>query len=134
MHKDKMVKHFVTFVSPGTFFTEESTKDIPDWDINLAIEMSRNIKERYGATPFAFYFTTRERKWDDFDSKQTAKSHMYFLGGKIKTLEEVKAENNPDNRILISNMECNHWDKILVNDNSYHVTQPLQEGDIILQY
>jgi len=38
------------------------------------------------------------------------------------------------NRILISNMENNGYDKIIVNTNSWKWTQPLRESDIVLQY
>ena len=130
----KLIKHCVTFLSPGTFVSEETTKEIVSWDVDLALEMVPNIKERYGATPYGFFFTTRERDEDDFDSHQTKKSNLYYLGGTISTLEEVRNRADPDDRILISNMENNGYDKIIVNTNSWKWTQPLRKGDIVLQY
>lgn len=112
-----MKKHFVTFLSAGTFVAEDTTKEISDWDVNKAVEMSKKITERYGSKPYGFYFTTRERKDDELDSKVTKRSGMYYISGKIQTLAEVKAENNPNNRILISNMECNKWDRIITSCN-----------------
>jgi len=51
-------KHYVTFHSPGTLFNESSTKEIDTWDIKRAVEMSKDITERYGAKPFGFTFST----------------------------------------------------------------------------
>lgn len=127
-----MKKHFVTFLSPGTFVAEDTTKDVDDWDVDKALELAVGIVERHGAKPYGFYFSTRERGEQDFDSKETKRSGMYYIGGKIRTLQEVEAENDPENSILISNMKCNHWDKILVNTNSWKWTQPLKDGDVVL--
>ncbi len=128
-----MQKHFVTFLSPGTFFCEESTQPIDSWDPDAAVTMSRAIVERHGATPFAFYFTTRSRNENELDSKEVKRSGKYYLGGRVLTLEQVKSEM-PDERILISNMECNGWDKIIINSNSFKCCQPLLEDDVVLEF
>jgi hypothetical protein len=78
-----MKKHFVTFCSPGTLVSETTTKDIDSWDVQEASKMARRIKERHGAVPYGFYFSTRERGEEDLDSTVTKTSHMYYLGGKI---------------------------------------------------
>lgn len=129
-----MKQHFVTFLSPGTFVHEDTTKPIDSWVAAKAMEMAHDIQERYAATPFAFYFTTRSREENELDSKQTAKSHRYFLGGKVETLTEVKARATDSDRILISNMECNRWDRIITNTNSWKVTQPLEPEDVVLDW
>lgn len=129
-----MQRHFVTFVSPGTLFHEETTEEIESWDVPKAVEMSRKIVERHGARPFAFYFTTRKRTENDLDSWESARSSRYYLGGRVETLSEVRKRNLPDEQILLSNMECNGWDKIIVNTNSYRTTQPFLEGDVLLDY
>lgn len=129
-----MIAHFVTFLSPGTFFHEDTTKPIESWDVKKAKEMARDIKERYNATPFAFYFTTRSRGEEDLDSKQSARSCTYYLGGKIETLEEVKARNLPDESILLANMQGNGWTRIIVNSNSWKITAPLKDDDVVLDW
>lgn len=129
-----MKKHFVTFLSPGSFCSEQTQKPIDEWDVETAKDMVRNIKERHGATPYGFYFSTRERKDDELDSKVTKTSSMYYLGGKIETLAEVKARKDPNDKILISNMECNEWDRIITNTNSWKITQPLGKDDIVLEW
>lgn len=127
-----MKKHFVTFRSPGTFLSEETTKEIETWDVTKAQKMAEEIKERHNAVPYGFYFTTRERKENALDSERTAQSGMYYLGGTIMTLEEVKARNNPDDAILICNMENNNIAKIVVNTNSWKSTMPLRDEDVVL--
>ena len=129
-----MKKHFVEFYSPGTFVHEVSEKEIDSWDVQTAMDMAKTIKERHGAVPFGFRFHTRERKNTELDSKVTKTSNMYYLGGKFETLEEVKARATKQDSILISNMECNNWNQIITNTNSWKITQPLLPGDIILDW
>lgn len=129
-----MKANFVTFLSPGTFVHETSTKPIATWDVEQAKAMAKDIVERHGATPFAFYFTTRSREETDLDSKQTAQSCTYYLGGKVETLAEVEARNDPKESILRSNMRCNGWDRIITNTNSWKVTQPLKADDVVLDW
>jgi hypothetical protein len=124
-----MEKHFVTFYSPGTFLAEDTTQPIDTWDVDQAVEMARDVKWRI---PYCFVFTTRRREDDELDSKEVARSGHYFLGGKIETVEEVRARNNPAERILLSNMEGNGWDRIVVNTNSWKWTQPFNDGDVLL--
>jgi len=128
-----MKKHFVTFYSPGTFVSEQTMESIDSWDVEKAVEMSKHIWERHNAKPYGFRFTTRERKDDELDSIQIETSGTYFLGGRIITLAEIEAENDPANTILISNMRCNGWDKVIENTNSWKITLPFTEKDILLE-
>jgi hypothetical protein len=132
MEGRKMKKDFVIFFSPGTFVAEQTQKEIDSWDIEKAKEMARSIKERYGATPYGFCFTTRERKDDELDSKEIKRSGMYFLGGKVLTVGDLKERNDPKDGILISNMEINKIEKIVENCNSWKWVQELREGDKII--
>lgn len=129
-----MKKHFVIFYSPGTFVAEQTKKEIDSWDVEKAKEMAKGIKERHSATPYGFQFVTRERGAEDFDSKETKRSGIFYLGGKIWTLAELKDRNNPEDHILISNMECNGWDRIIKNNNSWKWTMPLLDGDVIVSF
>ena len=129
-----MKKHLVEFYSPGTFVSETTEKEIESWDIQTAMSMARTIKERHGAVPYGFCFNTRERKESELDSKVIKTSNMYYLGGKVETLKEVKARANENDRILISNMEGNGWDQIITNDNSWKITLPLEKDDVVLDW
>ncbi|MBZ5662727.1 MAG: hypothetical protein LAO08_20185 [Acidobacteriia bacterium] len=130
----KMKVHFVTFYSPGTFVAEESVKPIPSWDVELAKTMALGIKERYGATPYGFRFSTRSRSEEDLDSRVTAESPRYFLGGTVETLAEVKARATTRDSILIANMENNGWDRCITNRNSFTSTHVLEPDDVVLDW
>jgi len=125
-------KNFVKFLSPGTFMSEYTTKEITTWNVDEAIEMHKDIVERYGAKPYAFMFVTIGRADDELNSRVLDQSNLYYINGKIQTLEEIKAKNDPEDRILIGNMERNGWDKVVVTYSPYRWTMPLMEGDIVL--
>lgn len=132
--KGTVTKHFVIFVSPGTFFSETTKLPIASWDVEKACEMSKSIKERYGATPYGFRFVTYSRGPNDLDSRAVKKSPMYYLGGTVRTLAEVERDNKPDEEILRSNMRINGYDRIIENNNSYRATLPLEKGDVVLEW
>jgi hypothetical protein len=129
-------QHFVTFYSPGTFFAEDRTLPIPEWDVEAAKKMAREVVERYNAKPFGFKFSTRSRGPKDLDSKETARSGMHFLGGTIETLKQVEARNKREGGldILISNMKGNGYFKVITNSNSWRVTQPFEADSVLLDW
>lgn len=130
-----MEKHFVIFCSPGTLFSETTEKPIDSWDIKKATKMADKITERYGATPYGFYFTTRSRKDDELDSKVVKRSGMYFLGGIKLSLRDVINREDPTDKILISNMKNNNIEYVIENCNSWKVTQPFDpKKDKLLDY
>jgi len=126
-----MKAHFVTFNSPGTFFSEQTTLPIASWDVPLAVKMSKGITERRNAKPYGFFFTTRSRGENDLDSKEVKRSGTFFLGGRVLTLKQVKQEM-PDEKILIGNMEGNGWKKVVISDNGWRSCHPLMDGDVVL--
>ena len=127
-----MEKHFVRFLSAGTFVAEETVMPIEEWDVDQAIEMAKNITERYGAKPYGFQFVTKGRTDKELDSKVINRSGIYYINGVVETLSQVKAKGNPGDRILISNMESNGWDKVVTTYNPYKWTQPFNEGDSVV--
>jgi hypothetical protein len=131
---DTITAHFVTFYSPGTFVSEQSQQPIDGWNIEAAKAMALTVSERYGATPYAFRFSTRSRGPADLDSKTSAASGLYYLGGTILTLAEVEARGDERDRILISNMRCNGYERVIENRNSWLFTGPLSDGDTVLDF
>lgn len=129
-----MKKNFVIFYSPGTFVAETTEEPIDTWDTEAAIEMSRTIKERHGAIPYGFQFITRSRDDNELDSKKTDASPMYYLGGRIETIDEIEIRNDPKEKILRSNMRANGWDRVIVNENSWRTVLPMKMDDVIVDY
>lgn len=129
-----VVKHFVQFKSPGTFVAEMTELPIDRWDVEKAVEMARTIKERHNATPYGFRFITRGRKHGELDSSEIDRSSTYYLGGEVRTLEQVIADNKPDEEILRNNMKFNGMKRIITNRNSWRWTQPLKDDDIVLDF
>ncbi len=130
----EVFKHFVVFLSPGTLVSERSTHAIDEWDVEKAKEQARSIIERHGATPYAFYFMTRARDAKDLDSRELDRSCQYFLGGKVETLAEIEARNDPSESILLGNMRCHGYNRVIVNTNSFKSTMPFGDSDVILDF
>ena len=139
---DKAVrKHYITFMSPGTLFSETSDKEVDSWDVKQAVQMAKSIKERYNATPYGFYFKTfiTHPPIDDGEGgtlnvqpKQVADSGRYFLGGKLESFDDVEKRNDTNEEILRSNMRANDWAWVCVVTHKYKSTQPFEEKDSLV--
>ncbi len=136
-----MRKHKVTFLSPGTFVSEQTTRTVDAWDTTKAAKMAASIEERYGSKPFGFYFTTDLVGEDVPDGeggmlktqpKEVARSGMYFLGGELLTYEDIVARDDKDEKILRRNMLSNDYPVVIVNTNSWRVTLPFEKKDALL--
>lgn len=134
-------KHYVVFDSPGTMFTESSSREIGEWSTQLAVRMAADVVERHGARPYCFRFETRRSADPICDGdggtlevipKTLSRSGRYFIGGQLQTLDELEARADPDNRILLANMSGNDWPITVVTANSYKSTQVFEETDCIV--
>ena len=124
-------KHYVTFYSPGSFVSETTVKEIDVWSVDLAVIMAKKIKERHGATPYGFNFKTMES--DGWDPKTVKESGMYFLGGKLLTIDDIP--DTRENSILRDNMKYNHWDYIIEKNNSFKIRLPFdKDKDTLLEH
>lgn len=132
-------EHFVTFSSPGTFVSETTTKPIKSWDAAEAFNMALGVKERYGAVPFGFSFSTSLMTVPTGDIparqlKELKRSGTYYIDGRLMTLDDVK-RGEPTARILISNMERNKIARVVtgpVNGKGWRWTHPFEDGDTLL--
>lgn len=118
-----MLKHYVQFSYPGAFFSEHSTEEIAERNAEL-------VKVPEGA--FAYQFYDREEVEVDGETlRGECKNYSGFTYfGKAYTLEEVKSEF-PQYTTLISNMECNGWNKVVRTRRGNW--QPIEEGDIVIE-
>ena len=124
-------QHFVTFMSPGMLEAQRTTKKVEAWDTLKAVEIAEDMQAAHGASPYGFRFTTRARTAEDLDSTVIAQSSTYYMGGLVETLDQVKTHPE-ERRILIANMECNHWERVVTTQKGYRWTQPLYKDDVVL--
>lgn len=112
--------------------------------------MAKNITERYNArpigtsiagTPHSFRFSTQleadpvpdgEGGMLKVEPKEVESTGLFFIGGTLRTLDEVKKKNDPKEEILRSNMECNNMSVIIENCNSWKFTGGFSEQDCIV--
>jgi hypothetical protein len=134
-------EHSVTFYSPGMLFAESSSVPIDSWSPALAVGLAEKIVERYGAKPYGFRFETHivadaipdgEGGTLEVKPRPVTKSGLYFLGGRIETIDVVNARAAPDESILRSSMLCNGYWIVCVNTNSYKSVHPFEETDFIV--
>jgi hypothetical protein len=125
-------KNYVTFYSPGTMVAETTRREIASWNVTKALKMMEDIKERHGATPYGFFFTTMKRGLRDFEPKETARSGMYYVNCRVQTLEEVMESHNPAESTLLQNMKTNGWDKIVTTKSGWAWSQQLLDEDTVL--
>jgi hypothetical protein len=121
-----MERHFVTFFWPGSFVANTSVKPISGWDVKAA----RQMAGEFDHPPYGFRFSTRSRGEHDLDSSETATSGFYYLGGTVETADEIERRGDPRDRILLQNMRCNDWPKIIRTRGGW--AQPLNSTDVVL--
>ena len=103
-------KMYIEFLYPGSFFNESSTQEVQTRDLS-------KIKVPKNAFGFRFFdiisvVVVVDGKKVELTSERTNLSSMNYYGGKLYTLAELKLEF-PNERTLISNMECNGWLKVI---------------------
>lgn len=127
-----MKKDFVIFYSPGTFVAETTVRQVPSWNIPKALKLMTDVKERHGAVPYGFRFTTKKRGLRDFEPKEVAKSGMYYVNCRVETLDEIMNRGDPEESTLLENMRRNGWDKVVSPKTGWSWSQPFKEGDTLL--
>jgi len=125
-----MRKHYVDFLSPGTFVSEESSAPIEDWDTHKAAQMATHILERYGARPYAFRFRTMltrdplpdgEGGLFQVQPKEVAKSGLHFICGEVIRYDDIP-DDDKARRILKANMRNTDCALAVETRNGYRHT------------
>lgn len=134
-------EEFVVFESPGTLFSESTSKPIARRDPALALRMSAEIVERYNARPYAFRFETRitadpvpdgEGGTLRVEPRTVDHSGRYFIGGRVETFNEVEARADASESILLGNMRCNRMWFIWRSTSGYRSTMEFAERDVMI--
>jgi hypothetical protein len=118
-----MLKHYVEEYYPGCIVAETVEKEI-------------KTREGYVSDPKCFGYRFYDRYEDEFeDNGQTIKRYSEncnkspnYYKGTVKTIEQI-AQEKPGS-ILLRNMECNNWNRVL--DTQYGQCVPLRDEDIVI--
>lgn len=116
---------YLTYFYPGSFFDEDSTKEVKKRDPKAA---TKNAPK--GAFGFQFYERTKivlagETLWGEVRHK----SPLHYLGGEVYTLAQVR-KHFPGEKILISNMRGNGYDRVIRTRRGNW--KPLNNGDVLV--
>lgn len=104
-----MKKHYIEWMYPGIIVSETGVEEIP----------SRRRPNKVPKGAFAYRFFDRSEVNLDGEILRGDRknvSGIVYLGGQVMTLEEVKKMPG-DNKILISNMETNGWNRVIKTKN-----------------
>lgn len=119
-----MLKHFVEFQYPGSFFPETEVKEVANRN-----EEELEIPKR----AFGYFFYDQEIIETETDRLVGKRQNISprTLIGEIKTLDQIRAlEPKSTYSILVSNMECNGWNSVcLCRTGNY---QPIQGGERVI--
>jgi len=102
--------HKITFYYCGTFFDEDSTRVVKTRNPG-------NVVVPKHAFAFEFFDIVKQNATLEDGrviehSERKNSGPMYYPGAKIMTANDVKQEI-ADNKILLYNMECNGWEKVI---------------------
>jgi hypothetical protein len=119
-------KHYVKFLSPGTFYDEDSSRPIREWDTREAMRMANSVTERHGSIPYAFQFETYldadpvpdgEGGTLEVRAKRIATSGLHYIKGRV--LNYVEATRSHGGTALPGNMRGNRWPLVCETVNKY---------------
>ena len=119
-----MLKHYIQWHFAGSFFSNVKLQEVPDRRDTLGDTVPPD-----GA--YGFRFLSRQEVEIDGEvmtGAQRNESPMTYFG-EVLTLEQVK-QLPGDNRILISNMEGNGWERVVRTILGNF--QPLRDGDVVV--
>ena len=123
-----MRKNYVTFLSPGTFYDEETSKPIDTWDPVAAMKLLEGIKERHGAKPYAFFFRTMltaepvpdgEGGTLEVEPKLVEKSGLHYINGTVLSYDDVVVKVDADSKRLALTRGTRHSPSTRKTTNSY---------------
>jgi hypothetical protein len=116
-----MLKHYVEFYYPGSFFPETEIREIA----------SRKTKVAAPENCYGYRLFDREEVMQG--KERLAGNAKNFSGmtffGQTMTVADV-AKLAGDHSILISNMRCNKWKKVVKTRRGNF--QPVQKGDTVI--
>ena len=118
-------QHYLVLLITRGFNSESITQKIDSWDVEKALQKYAKAIETYHSMLYGFRFITKK------DGKIVKTSGSYYVNGKIETLKELIARNDPKDEILIENLYFNKFDACVRCYNGW--TTFLFENDIVIE-
>ena len=91
-------QHYLVLLITRGFNSESITRKIDSWDVGKALEKYVEAMKTYHSKLFGFRFITKK------DGKIVRKSGTFYVNGKVETLKELIARNDPKDETLINNL------------------------------
>lgn len=116
-----MTKHFVEFMFPGIIVSESTSEEIA----------SREAKVKLPKGSFGYRFFDEEQVelgGEILRGERKNPSGIFYVGGKIKTLEDISKEQ--PGSILEANMRNNKYDRVVMTNRGQ--AMPMEAGDVII--
>lgn len=111
------MKKYVRYYYEGKYIDHIVHREIETESVD---DIINDIQSIDGIWPYRFQFVTRHPEKETSGEWSISNvSHMYFVNGKIRTLDELIKENNPNNKVLIGNMKSNNYDKIIESTHGW---------------
>ncbi len=123
---EKVTKSYVQKIYRGLFFSEPSTEEVTERDPMIVKNDGKMHGFRFYDKEFIVY---GEKNYGGEESNYS--NWIYF--GKRLSLDDVKSQygDNPDYKILISNMECNNYQYVCHTQAGSFLQ--MEEGDITFE-
>lgn len=121
------MRHVATFLQPGFFMPEESSKEVPTRDPSEVAKLAP-------AGTYCFTLHDKEDNGPDLGPDYRVvpvaknKSGRFYIGGTLHSLDEVTALGHD---ILASNMRANRWDRVIHCPTGNW--QPFTDDDIVIE-
>ncbi|KQW72338.1 hypothetical protein [Ensifer sp. Root127] len=122
-------KH-IRFLFDASFKSTEYVVETSSWDVEAAAGIAHRLTLERGVQPYAFWFESREPG----HGPEPKISGTYYLGGKLQTLDELRAENDPSAVIMIHHLEARGIERVVTTNCPCLASFPFRDGDHILEW
>lgn len=130
MTEAALVQSYVTFFRPGDLTPAMWSEIVETWDVEAALALARKIE---GQRPFAFQFSTI----DHTGGERLNKSPMHYLGGRVETLADIEARNDPCEAAMLEALKRMGPAACTITYAAgldWMRTQPLHPADVVLEF
>jgi hypothetical protein len=116
-----MIVRYVEYLHPGLLFSENSYVKFPEGGLT-------------GKRPHTFGYRLVEREEVEGESGELTGEWKvcspWTMHGREETVEEIRERADPNERILLSNMECNGYKRVCRTE--YGQAIPLKDDDVVV--